>query len=135
MNLIFSPNHVHLCAACYPPSSTLATAGPDYSPNSQELSRLTYYASNHPSKLNKLGSELEKRLKADCRKASSGHIRSRSSLLITLNIFRSLATECRRDLSLLSSSLISSLQITLASLPADLEVGAKAASVVRAMLS
>lgn len=132
MNLIFSPNHVLLCNACYPASSALASAGPDYSPNSQELSRLTYYASNHPSKLHKLGSELERRVKIHCRKAPNGNVRARSSLLITLNIFRALATECKRDLSLLSPTLISSLQLTLSSLPADLEVTAKAAGVFTA---
>lgn len=40
---LFSPNHVKLLNSCYPPTALL-TAGPDYSPNSHELSRLTYYA-------------------------------------------------------------------------------------------
>ena len=40
---LFSPNHVKLLNSCYPPAALL-TAGPDYSPNSHELSRLTYYA-------------------------------------------------------------------------------------------
>ncbi len=95
MNLLFTPNHVQLLNSCYPPTSALLTAGPDYSPNSQELSRLTYYASvlglliyapnyllcsssNHPGKLNKLGGELEKRLKLECRKAKSGNQRTRA---------------------------------------------------------
>lgn len=41
---LFTPNHVKLLNSCYPPTSALLTAGPDYSPNSHELSRLTYYA-------------------------------------------------------------------------------------------
>jgi hypothetical protein len=53
-----------------------------------------------------------------------------SSLLISLAIFRSLVTECRRDIALLSSSLIGSIDCTLASVPSDLEVVARAASVV-----
>ncbi|KAJ6486378.1 hypothetical protein C8R47DRAFT_979717 [Mycena vitilis] len=129
MNFLFTPNHVQLLNSCYPPSSTLLTAGPDYSPNSQELSRLTYYASNHPGKLAKLGNELEKRVKLECRKAQSGNIRTRASLLITLAIFRSLATECRRDMALISPSLVASVEATIAALPKDLEVVARTASV------
>ncbi|KAG7449059.1 uncharacterized protein BT62DRAFT_985448 [Guyanagaster necrorhizus] len=132
MNLIFTPNHVQLLNSCYPPASSLLTAGPDYSPNSQELSRLTYYASNHPGKLTKLGSELEKRLRVECRKARSGNIRTRASLLITLAIFRALATECRRDIALLSPSLVASVDAALSSVPSDLEVIARAASVFTA---
>ncbi|KAJ7228514.1 hypothetical protein GGX14DRAFT_413541 [Mycena pura] len=132
MNFLFTPNHVQLLNSCYPPASTLLTAGPDYSPNSQELSRLTYYASNHPGKLTKLGSELEKRVKAECKKAQSGNIRTRASLLITLAIFRGLATECRRDTALISPSLIAAVGATLAAVPKDLEVVARAASVFTA---
>ncbi|KAJ6539494.1 hypothetical protein B0H19DRAFT_1179337 [Mycena capillaripes] len=132
MNFLFTPNHVQLLNSCYPPSSTLLTAGPDYSPNSQELSRLTYYASNHPGKLAKLGGELEKRVKTECRKAQSGNIRTRASLLITLAIFRSLATECRRDIALISPSLVASVGATMAAVSGDLEVVARAASVFTA---
>ena len=52
------------------------------------------------------------------------------SLLITLSILRSLATECKRDIALLSSSLVASVYVTLSAVPADLEVVARAASVV-----
>ncbi|KAI5123425.1 hypothetical protein M0805_006130 [Coniferiporia weirii] len=127
-----APHHVQLVAACYPPSAALLTSAPDYKPNSQELSRLTYYASNRPGKIAKLSNELEKRTHADARKAKSGNTRARASLLITLNIFKALTTECRRDLSLLSASLMSALDCTLASLPSDLEAVAKAASVFTA---
>ncbi|KAF8826891.1 hypothetical protein HHX47_DHR5000581 [Lentinula edodes] len=129
MNFLFTPNHVQLLNSCYPPASTLLTSGPEYSPNSQELSRLTYYASNHPEKLTKLGSELEKRVKTESRKARSGNIKIRASLLITLAILRSLATECRRDIALLSPSLIASVESTLSNELNDLEVVARAASV------
>ncbi len=44
MNLLFTPNHVQLLNACYPPSSMLLSSGPDFTPKGQELSRLTYYA-------------------------------------------------------------------------------------------
>lgn len=52
------------------------------------------------------------------------------SLLISLSIFRSLATECRRDIALLSPSLVGSVNATLTAVPSDLEVLARAASVV-----
>lgn len=132
MHLLFTPNHVQLLNSCYPPASALLTAGPNYSPNTQELSRLTYYASNHPSKLTKLGNELEKRLRAECRKAQAGNLRYRASLLMTLAIFRSLTTECRRDIALLSPSLVASVNVTLSALPTDLEVVTRAASVFTA---
>ncbi|KAJ8523545.1 hypothetical protein ONZ45_g118 [Pleurotus djamor] len=149
MNFLFTPNHVQLLNACYPPSSVLLSSGPDFTPKGSELSRLTYYAygtlyyaaqpllkivnrSNHPSKVNKLALELEKRLKVECKKAQQGNTRTRVSLLISLSIFRSLAIECRRDIHLISPPLISSINATLNALPTDLEVVARAASVFTA---
>jgi hypothetical protein len=78
MHLLFAPNHEKLVTACYPPSSALLTSGPDYRPNTHELSRLTYFASNRPGKLNKLGSDLEKRAKVQCKKASAGNTKARA---------------------------------------------------------
>jgi len=54
-----------------------------------------------------------------------------SALLMTLSIFRTLATECRRDIALLSPSLMSSVKETLDAVPTDLEVIVRAASLVR----
>ncbi|KAH9938265.1 uncharacterized protein B0H18DRAFT_966299 [Fomitopsis serialis] len=132
MHLPFTPNHVYLVSACYPPSAALLTSGPDYLPNSQELSRLTYYASNRSGKITKLASELEKRVKTDCRKAQAGNTRSRASLLITLYIFKALSAECRRDIALLTNSLLSAVNATLSTLLSDLEVAARAATVFTA---
>ena len=78
MHLLFTPNHVGLITACYPPASALLSFGPQYLPNSQELSRLTYYASNRPGKINKLGSELEKRIRIECYKAQTGNTRAKA---------------------------------------------------------
>ena len=50
---------------------------------------------------------------------------------MTLSIFRTLATECRRDIALLSPSLMSSVKETLDAVPTDLEVVVRAASLVR----
>ncbi|KAF8639813.1 hypothetical protein AX17_001071 [Amanita inopinata Kibby_2008] len=129
---IFTPNHVQLLNACYPPTSALLAAGSNYSPNSHELSRLTYYVSNHPGKLDKMGGELEKRIKAEARKARVGNMRTRASLLVSLAILRALAIECRRDINIFSPSLISSVDATLSNVPTDLEVIARAASVFTA---
>lgn len=74
----FTPNHVRLISACYPPSAALLTAGPDYRPNPQELSRLTYYAANRPGKTTKVASELEKRARVDCKKAQDRNTRARA---------------------------------------------------------
>lgn len=41
-------------------------------------------SSNHPGKLTKLGSELEKRLRTECRKAKAGNIRSRACVVLDL---------------------------------------------------
>ncbi|KAH9006927.1 hypothetical protein EDB86DRAFT_3060946 [Lactarius hatsudake] len=132
MHLLFTPNHVQLITACYPPSASLLTSGPDYHANAQELSRLTYYAANKPGKINKLSSELEKRIKVECRKAHSNNPRSRASLLISLSIFKALATECRRDISLLTPSLLASIGTVLSTFPSDIEVSAKAANLFKA---
>jgi protein EFR3 len=78
MRLLFSPIHVQLIAACYPPSASLLTSGPHYHPNSQELSRLTYYAANQPGKIQKLSGELQKRIKLEARKALPNNPRSRA---------------------------------------------------------
>lgn len=54
-----------------------------------------------------------------------------SSLLVTLAIFKALVVDCRQEISLLSASLVASVEVTLNLLSADLEVAARAASLVR----
>ncbi|KAF8529059.1 hypothetical protein BU17DRAFT_37309 [Hysterangium stoloniferum] len=132
MRLPFTPNHVRLIQACYPASSALLTAAPGYNPNSQELSRLTYYGSNHPGKLAKVGHELERRGRLEANRARLGSAKSRSSLLITLAIFKALVAGCRSDISLITSAVISTLVSALSSFPVDLEVAAKCASLFTA---
>jgi hypothetical protein len=53
-----------------------------------------------------------------------------SSLLITLSILKQLATDCKRDLTLFSTAVMASVKASLVALPDDLEVAARAASVV-----
>lgn len=127
-------NHVRLIDACYPSSAVLASAstGSDIRPNGQELSRLTYYASNRPGKLTKLGTVLEKRTRQDARKAALGYLKSKATLLVTLGIYKALATECKNDVGLIMPFLLAAVDATLSALPNDLEVAAKTASVFTA---
>ena len=90
MHFSFTPQHVQLVAACYPPSAALLATAPEYKPNSSELSRLTYYASNHPGKITRLSTELHRRVVADVRKARSGNSRARAyvaHLLMSQTLF------------------------------------------------
>ncbi|WVQ74798.1 hypothetical protein IAR50_004404 [Cryptococcus sp. DSM 104548] len=86
--------------ACYPPSKALLTAGPDFRPLAQDLSKLTYFATNKPSKLAKIGDELEKRVTKESQRSSQGYPKYRASLLISLAILRALLAECKRDIAL-----------------------------------
>ncbi|OCF37807.1 protein EFR3 [Kwoniella heveanensis BCC8398] len=97
------PEVAHL-NACYPPSKALLTAGPDYRPLSQDLSKLTYFATNKPSKLAKIGEELEKRVNKEAARSTGGYPKYRASLLISLAILRALLTECKRDIPLFGRS-------------------------------
>ncbi|KDQ20494.1 hypothetical protein BOTBODRAFT_309207 [Botryobasidium botryosum FD-172 SS1] len=124
-----TPNHVRLITACYPPP---LTAAPDYRPNPQDLSKLTYYASNRPGKLHKLASELETRARTEARRAAGGYVKSRALLLVTLEILKAMTAECRRDLNLFSRAVIAAVEASIFSLPTDLEVTARAASVFTA---
>lgn len=56
-----------------------------------------------------------------------------STLLVSLSVLRALAIECRRDIRLLSVPLMSCIDSTLSTIPEDLEVVARAASVVRTL--
>ncbi|WVN90193.1 uncharacterized protein L203_105429 [Cryptococcus depauperatus CBS 7841] len=97
------PEVAHL-NACYPPGKALLTAGPEYRPLAQDLSKLTYFATNKPSKLAKIGEELEKRVSKESQKATAGYPKFRASLLISLAILRAILTECKRDIALFARS-------------------------------
>ncbi|CEL59420.1 Protein EFR3 OS=Cryptococcus neoformans var, neoformans serotype D (strain JEC21 / ATCC MYA-565) GN=EFR3 PE=3 SV=1 [Rhizoctonia solani AG-1 IB] len=124
------PNHLKLVLACYP-SNPLAAA-PEFKPNAQELSKLSYYATNRAGKLTKLADVFEKRATDEARRAGAGNPKARASLLITLSILKQLATDCKRDLTLFSTAVMASVKASLVALPDDLEVAARAASVFTA---
>lgn len=56
----FHPSQ-RLVRDCYPKAKLLPSLAPEFKPNSQELSRLTYVASNKPGRLRGIGEELDKR--------------------------------------------------------------------------
>ena len=69
---------VRLLKDCYPPSKGLIASGPEYRPLSQDLSKLTYACSNRPSRLAKVGDELERLVQKDATKSSGGYAKSRA---------------------------------------------------------
>ncbi|QRW15916.1 cellular morphogenesis-like protein [Rhizoctonia solani] len=123
----YYPNHScavieQLVLACYP-SNPLAAA-PEFKPNAQELSKLSYYATNRAGKLTKLADVFEKRATDEARRAGflAHHPRHTQTA----------GHDCKRDLTLLSTALIASVKASLVALPDDLEVAARAASVFTA---
>lgn len=92
---------------CYPPPKSLASIGPEYKANSNELSKLTYYANRKPEKLTKLGKYLETKANAESKGVSgSGQAadKAKGSLMVTLAITKDLITECHRDINYFASS-------------------------------
>lgn len=63
---------------CYPPPKELVKAAPEFQPLSQDLSKLTYTATNKPSSLAKIGDELEKRVTREAKGSSGGYPKSRA---------------------------------------------------------
>ncbi|TKA23871.1 hypothetical protein B0A50_07006 [Salinomyces thailandicus] len=76
------PKHQVLIAKCYPrlPKNSAA----DVKPNGSELSYLMYYAASHKSKLQKVGTFLEKKTANDVHKSQSARV------LVTLQILTAL---------------------------------------------
>ncbi len=137
-------NHKKLVDDCYPAPKALATSGPEYRPNSNELGRLTYYAENKPAKLTKVGNLLESKAQNDARAAKgSGPAadKGKAGLMITLAITKNLLTECKSSLNYFikpSQSIIAAALDAAQPTPArprDLEISARAASAFYALAS
>lgn len=127
---IFTPHHVTILDACYPTSAALKAS--EVVPKAMETSRLVYYVSNRPEKLQKVGRELEERTLREISKLQSGAgiSRYRNLLLVSLALFRILVTECRQELSVLTPQLLKVTSVVLSSFQNDLELLARAASLV-----
>ncbi|KAL9603298.1 MAG: hypothetical protein Q9219_001321 [cf. Caloplaca sp. 3 TL-2023] len=85
------PKHQVLILKCYPRYQKNVT---EIKPNSSELSYLLYYASTRRSKLQKVGSFLEKKTTNDVHKGKIGNVQ------VTLQILRALIEKLPRDLPL-----------------------------------
>ncbi|KAL9579989.1 MAG: hypothetical protein Q9212_004766 [Teloschistes hypoglaucus] len=85
------PKHQVLILKCYPRFQKNVT---EVKPNSSELSYLLYYASTRRSKLQKVGSFLEKKTATDVSKGRIGNVQ------VTLQILRALIDKLPRDLPL-----------------------------------
>ncbi|KAL8878819.1 MAG: hypothetical protein Q9198_003449 [Flavoplaca austrocitrina] len=88
------PKHQVLILKCYPRFQKNVT---EVKPNSSELSYLLYYASTRRSKLQKVGSFLEKKTATDVYKARIGNVQ------VTLQILTALIDKLPRDLPLFAS--------------------------------
>ncbi|KAL8828286.1 MAG: hypothetical protein Q9170_006668, partial [Blastenia crenularia] len=85
------PKHQVLILKCFPRYQKTVT---EIKPNSSELSYLLYYASTRRSKLQKVGSFLEKKTTRDVHKARIGNVQ------VTLQILRALIEKLPRELPL-----------------------------------
>ncbi|KAF1816739.1 hypothetical protein P152DRAFT_388840, partial [Eremomyces bilateralis CBS 781.70] len=100
------PKHQVLILKCYPRYQKNTT---EVKPNSSELSYLLYYASTRRSKLQKVGSYLERKNLSDVRNNRIGNVQ------VTLAILKSLIEKCPRDLSLYGGAVLRILNTVLRS--------------------
>ncbi|KAN0064609.1 plasma membrane localization protein [Thecaphora frezii] len=137
-------NHKKLVDECYPVPKALATSGPEFRPNSNELSRLAYYGNNKPAKLAKVGGVLENRAAADARATKGSGAaadKGKTGLMITLSITRELLTECKAHLNYFIRPAQAVIKAALDAAaanqhrPRDLEISARAASTFYALAS
>ncbi|PWN39041.1 hypothetical protein IE81DRAFT_56863 [Ceraceosorus guamensis] len=101
-------NHKTLIDSCFPPPKALGGSGPEYKANSNELSRLAYYANSKPAKLTKVFSNLSDKANAFA-KGLAGATgakadNNKGGLMLTLAIVKSLVTDCKSHLSYFASS-------------------------------
>ncbi|KAL8705603.1 MAG: hypothetical protein Q9201_001290 [Fulgogasparrea decipioides] len=100
------PKHQILILKCYPRFQKNAT---EVKPNSSEFSYLLYYASTRRSKLQKVGSFLEKKTASDVSKGRIGNVQ------VTLQILTALIDKLPRDLPLYAHYVLRILGIVLRS--------------------
>ncbi|KAL8701439.1 MAG: hypothetical protein Q9224_000509 [Gallowayella concinna] len=116
------PKHQVLILKCYPRFQKNVT---EVRPNSSELSYLLYYASTRRSKLQKVGSFLEKKTTSDVQKGRIGYAESEIPVVnaqrltenveVTLQILRALIDKLPRDLPLYARYVLRVLSIVLQS--------------------
>lgn len=94
MSLYFS-NHQTLIKDCYPLKLLTLTPLADLRPDSNSLSKLTFYAAGRPKKLPKVASAILDRAERDSR--TSG-LRARADLAVTVDVMKALVEECTSEL-------------------------------------
>lgn len=96
-------NHKKLVEECYPAKKALAQVAPEYSPNSNELGRLVYYAQSKPAKLTKVGRVLVEHATSETRAYRAGNFeKAKSLLMITLSILKELVASCKGSMAYLA---------------------------------
>ncbi|KAK3905731.1 hypothetical protein C8A05DRAFT_30427 [Staphylotrichum tortipilum] len=95
------PKHQVLVLKCYPRTTKGAV---DVKPNSSELSYLLFYAQSRRSKIQKVGSFLEKKTASDVYRQRIGNVQ------VTLQILTALIEKTPKDLPLFASSVLQILE-------------------------
>ncbi|KAF3768561.1 hypothetical protein M406DRAFT_215858, partial [Cryphonectria parasitica EP155] len=100
------PKHQVLVLKCYPRTSKGAV---DVKPNSSELSYLLFYATSRRTKIQKVGSFLEKKTASDVWRQRIGNVQ------VTLQILEALIEKSPKDLPLFAPSVLKILDLILRS--------------------
>ncbi|KAM0282239.1 hypothetical protein ACHAQH_003103 [Verticillium albo-atrum] len=100
------PKHQVLVLKCYPRTTKGAV---DVKPNSSELSYLLFYATSRRSKIQKIGSFLEKKTASDVWRLRIGNVQ------VTLQILTALIEKSPKDLPLFASNVLKILDVILGS--------------------
>ncbi|KAM0333584.1 hypothetical protein ACHAQA_002249 [Verticillium albo-atrum] len=100
------PKHQVLVLKCYPRTTKGAV---DVKPNSSELSYLLFYATSRRSKIQKIGSFLEKKTASDVWRLRIGNVQ------VTLQILTALIEKSPKDLPLFASNVLKILELILGS--------------------
>ncbi|KAL2132919.1 hypothetical protein VTI74DRAFT_3168 [Chaetomium olivicolor] len=100
------PKHQVLVLKCYPRTTKGAV---DVKPNSSELSYLLFYAQSRRSKIQKVGSFLEKKTASDVYRQRIGNVQ------VTLQILTALIEKTPKDLPLFASCVLQILELILKS--------------------
>ncbi|SPO00155.1 related to Protein EFR3 [Cephalotrichum gorgonifer] len=100
------PKHQVLVLKCYPRTRKGAV---DVKPNSSELSYLLFYATSRRSKIQKIGSFLEKKTASDVWRVRIGNVQ------VTLQILAALIEKSPKDLPLIASCVLRVLSLVLES--------------------
>ncbi|KAI8282125.1 Protein EFR3 [Colletotrichum sp. SAR 10_98] len=100
------PKHQVLVLKCYPRTTKGAV---DVKPNSSELSYLLFYATSRRSKIQKIGSFLEKKTASDVWRQRIGNVQ------VTLRILTALIEKAPKDLPLVAPNVLKILDLILGS--------------------